>query len=164
MSHSHMPVQHLLKQVEIYKARKNSRDVRPEWVTAFIERVAELFEPLADDGRVGFDCQLLDDQWIIGLYLGSTEFVGGPDDGEVRYNNFQFDLHGLLDCFCEIDQFLWNAFPDLQTEAEASCARSSVMISGRVQEKPLRLRIYSIPPQDAGPGFREFNNGSRQPL
>jgi hypothetical protein len=157
-----MPVQHLLKQVEIYKSRKTQRDNRPEWVTEFIEQVAELFEPLSDDGRVGFDCQLLNDEWVIGLYLGSTELVGGPRDGQIRLNNFQFDLHSLIGSFCNIDSLIWDAIPAPAEEANSD-QRSSITVTGRVGENNLQLQIFSTPPSNASPGFRELADGTRQP-
>ena len=161
MSHSHMPVRHLLKQVEIYRSKREQRDVRPDWVTDLIERVADLFEPLADEGRVGYDCQLTDDRWVVEMFLGATEIVGGPRDGQSRYTNFQFDLHNLLDLFEEIDRFRWNSFPERSDDEGRP--RSSVMIDGRVGIHAVRLHVYSFPPDDAGPGFREFADGSVRP-
>ncbi|GAB4158844.1 MAG: hypothetical protein Tsb009_36080 [Planctomycetaceae bacterium] len=163
MSHSHMPVQHLIKQVELYKSRKNQRDVRPEWISELIEQVAELFEPLSEDGRVGFDCQFHEDQWIVGLYLGSTEYVGGPRDGQIRFQNFQFDLHTLLDYFESVETFYWNAIPDPLSEDETK-SRSCISISGNVMSHQIRLHIFSIPPKDASPGFREYLDGRCEPL
>lgn len=162
VSHSHIPVQHLLKQVELFKSRRESRTVRPEWLTAFIERIADLFEPLADDGRVGFDCRLLEDRWVVAMYLGATEIVGGPEDGELKFTNFQFDVHGLVDRFCEIDRLVWNAIPEAIV-GDADTPRSSITVDGRVEGNTLRLQVYAIPPNDAGPGFRKPIDGDRQP-
>ncbi|MGH7130251.1 MAG: hypothetical protein ACREIV_16900, partial [Planctomycetaceae bacterium] len=63
MSHSHMPVNHLIRQVELYRERRRERDVRPAAVTEFIEAAAELFEPLMEEGRVGFDCCAGEQRW-----------------------------------------------------------------------------------------------------
>ena len=162
MSHSHLPVQHLLKQVQIYKSQRNQRGARPDWLTAFIEDVAELFEPVDEEGRVGFDCQLVEDGWTVGLYLGGTEIVGGPRDGGSQHAGFQFELLTLLDRFSDIERFRWSVFPDCGEEPDAT-ALSFVTIEGRVQENWLRLRIYSVPHADAGPGFRQFPDGRREP-
>ena len=164
MTHSHMPVQHLLRQVEIYRSKRQQgeqADVRPAWMTAFIESIAGLFEPLADDGRAGYDCRMIDGTWVLEMYLGATEIVGGPDDGQLRYTNFQFDLNGLLDRFDTIDRFRWNAIPGAADDG--GIARSTVMVSGRVGENQMRMHVHSIPPDDAGPGFREDINGEREP-
>ena len=161
MSHSHMPVRHLLRQVEIYRSNREQRDVRPEWVTELIERVADLFEPLADEARVGYDCQLTEDRWVIEMFLGATELIGGPRDGQSRFTNFQFDLHNLLDLFATVDRFRWNSFPE-KLDDEGT-PRSSVMIEGNVDGNMVRLHIYSFPPEDAGPGFRELADGTVKP-
>ena len=163
MGHSHLPVRHLIKQVEIYRSTRSQRDVRPEWVTAFIERIADLFEPLADEGRVGFDCHLSEEGWTVGLYLGGTEIVGGPEDGESRYAGFQFDLLPLLDQFSEIERFRWSAFPDGSAGAVAA-SLAFVTIEGLVGDQRLRLRIQSTPPADAGPAFRQFPDGRIEPV
>jgi hypothetical protein len=155
-------VRHLLKQVEIYKSKRSQRDVRPEWVTAFIDEVAELFDPVADEGRVGFDCHLSEEGWSVGLYLGGTELVGGPRDGQSQHAGFQFDLLPLLDRFSEIERFRWSVFPEGREEGDAT-ALSFVTIEGRVRDNRLRLRIHSIPPADAGPGFRQFPDGRCEP-
>lgn len=136
--------------------------MRPDWLTTFIENVAELFEPVDDEGRVGFDCHLLDEGWTVSLYLGGTEIVGGPRDGQTQFAGFQFDLLPLLDRFSDIERFRWSVFPDGADEPNAT-ALSFVTIEGRFQENWLRLRIYAAPPADAGPGFRQFPDGRREP-
>lgn len=164
MSHSHMPVQHLLRQVEIYRSKRQQgeqADNRPEWMTALIESIADLFEPLADEGRAGYDCRIVDGRWVLEMYLGATEIVGGPEDGQLSYTNFQFDLHGLLDRFDAVDRFRWNAIPG--AAEEGGIARSTVMISGRVGENEVRMHVHSIPPADAGPGFRQTLDGEITP-
>ena len=158
MSHSHMPVKHLLKQVEIYKNKRRTRDRRPTWVTDFINEVAELFEPLRDVGRVGFDCQLAQDRWILAMYLGSTELVGGKHDGQARHTNFQFDLSALTEIFDSISQFCWDAFPD-GADDDSSNVHSLITVEGTIGTHPVILRLYSVPPTDAGPGFRQYPDG-----
>ena len=162
MSHSHMPVRHLLRQVEIYRSKREQRDSRPDWLTQFIEEAADLFEPLDDAGRVGFDCQLVEDRWVVEMYMGGTEIVGGPNDGEIRHAVFQLDLHAMLNRFEEVDRFRWNCIPESLDEDEGT-PRSSVMIDGRTGGNALRLHVYSFPPEDAGPGFREFEDGRVEP-
>lgn len=163
MSHSHLPVRHLLKQIEIYKSKRAQRGIRPEWLTTFIEDVAELFEPVADDGRVGFDCQLAEEGWTVALYLGGTEMVGGPEDGQSQYTGFQFDLLQLIDRFSEIERFRWSAFPE-GSDLHEGASLSLVTIEGVVGDQWLRLRIHSVPPTDAGPGFRQFPDGRRESI
>lgn len=160
MSHSHLPVQHLLQQVELYRSNRNNRDVRPEWLSRFIDRTADLFDPFHEVARVGFDCRLDEDGWEVGLYLGTTEIVGGREDGRSRLCNFEFDLNALIGQFSEIERFSWSAFPEAGDAALSP--HSFVTLSGFVDGNLLRLRIHSTPPTQVGPGFRQFPNGKRE--
>lgn len=157
MSHSHIPVKHLLKQVELYREKRHNRDVRPDWVTTLVDRVAELFEPLADVGRVGFDCQLADDHWCVGLFLGTTEVVGGPEDGRAQPANFEFNLRRLIGLFTKIEGLLWQAFPD-GAEGRTS-PHSVVTLEGVFEQNPVRVQLFSVPPDAAGPGLRQYTDG-----
>lgn len=155
-----MPVQHLLKQVEIYRARRQNRDIRPDWVTRLIERTTDLFEPLAELGRVGFDCRLEDELmggvWSVDLYLGSTEVVGGREDGRALPAGFDFDLQRLVALFDRVDRLIWKARP-------AEDDPSLVSLAGAVDDNPVQLQILAVPPADAGPGFRQYTDGSLEP-
>lgn len=144
--------------METYVAKQDSRDVRPRWLTEFINGVAEYFEPISGVGRVGFDCQLAEECWVVGMYLGATEAVGGARDGSLRFTNFEFDMGRLIRCFSRVDEFYLGAFPQPQAGIH-STARSYVTISGLVAGNALRVQIFAIPPQDAGPGLQEFPNG-----
>ena len=156
-----MPVQHLLKQVELYRSRRSQRDVRPAWVSGFVDKAAELFDPASDVARVGFDCRLAEDCWEVGLYLGSIEMVGGKEDGMNCKTPFQFDLGRLLELFSEVSKFSWVARPKAEQSAtDDPC--SLVLIEGLVGEAPLRVTIFSTPPRQAGPGLRQYPNGQRE--
>ncbi len=163
MTHSHIPIKHLLKQMKIYSYKRINRDLRPDWVTNVINDVAELFEPLAGLGRVGFDCQLSDDGWVVGLYLGSTETIGGKEDGIVRHTNYEIDLQQLIIRFDRLDEFCFGAFPS-PVGHECHQARSFVTLAGTIGEETLRLQIFSTPPNDAGPGLRQLPDGRCEPV
>ena len=160
MTHSHIPIHHLLRQVEDHRQRRQGRDIRPRWLTEFITGVAPLFEPLSETGRVGFDCQL-EDFWRVGMYLGSTEVIGGRNDGLSRPANFEIDVLKLLDRFTSVERFRWLALPEDGMEP-AGTALSCLSIHGAVDSHPVSLSVYSIPPYEAGPGFREYPNGERR--
>lgn len=160
MSHSHLPVQHLIKKVELQAgAPRPKRDVRPIWLTGFIEQVSDLFETYLEPGRVGFECQLDESRWQIGMFLGSAEFVGGSDDGRVQHLDFRFDLHRLYGLFQRVDKLQWNVFPpELETGEPQPC--SHLRIEGMIGTEPVLLRIYAFAPEDAGPGIRCKQNGT----
>jgi len=153
-----MPLKHLLKQVEIYRNKRKNRDLRPEWVLQLIDEVADLFEPLDEIGRVGYDCQLSEECWNIGMYMGSTEHMGGPQDGLSQNSNFDFNLNALMAKFTELHRLCWSATPDNNhSDGQQSC--SMITLEGTVQNEQVRLQLYSIPPQEAGPGFRCYADG-----
>ena len=160
MTHSHLPLQHLIKHLDEIRG---SRDPRPEWLTDMIDCVSELFEPLQDVARVGFDCALSDDRWEVGMYLGKTEKVGGADDGCAEFVNFQFDLSRLLRAFNLVERCEWNAIPQWG-EADFTPDASSILVEGYWEEHPVRLLIYAAPPEQAGPGLRHFPDGSWEPV
>jgi len=158
LSHSHIPVKHLLKQLEIYRSNRRNRDIRPPWLTELIERLSGLFEPADDVARVGFDCRWAEDGWELMLFLGRTEVVGGPQDGQTKLANFRLDLLTVLDNFSEVDHVEWHANP--QTPPRESEADPSLLeIRGLAEEESLTLLIFAAPPTEMGPGIRENING-----
>lgn len=162
MSHSHLPLQHLLKKIET-AGPSPRRNVRPAWMTELIDSVAELFEPFTDVGRVGFECRLTDDHWEVSMYLGKTEFVGGKADGEMKTVDFQFDLLKLNQLFTQIHVMTWSAFPGADgSEDRSEC--SFVSMDGIYRENTVRLRIFSAPPEQAGPGLRQHVDGTWEPV
>lgn len=162
LSHSHIPpINHLLKQVELHRARKQQRDNRPAWLTLFIDDVVDLFEPMsADVARVGFDARLEDEVWRVSLFLGTTEMVGGRNDGLNKFTNFEFNICGLLDQFKQLSEFSWTAIPEPDSDIVANAWLNAFGIT--TCDEPLRLEVFSVPPQYAGPGFHLFPNGVRR--
>ena len=155
MHHSHLLVHHLLKQLENHKRDRRERDRRPEWLNEFVQQIAMLFEPLSGVARVGYQCELTSDGWEARLYLGSTEVVGGREDGRSRLISFEFDFSKLAEEFTRLDEFRW----DVCTTSDGS-AGSFVTLRGLVDEHLICLKIYSRPPCDVGPAFRELPDGT----
>jgi hypothetical protein len=168
LSHAHLTIQHLLKQVELYSARRGKkRPSRPAWAEELIDQVAELFEPLTDVGRVGFDFQPNDERDEIGFYLGCTEIVGGRDDGERRHVNFQFDVLRLQSLFGHVERLVWNVLPEGEAPGDESADAtrfSFVVLDGRYHDHEVRLLIYGMAPDEAGPGLRQFADGTVEPV
>jgi len=166
LSHSHIPVKHLLKQLEIYRLNRQNRDIRPPWLTDLIGRLSELFDPVGDVARVGFECRLGEEAWELLLFLGSTEIVGGPEDGQTRLMNFRMDLRAVLDHFTEVEAVAWHAHPQTPRDDhdDEDAGDSSLQIRGRVEDEALNLMIFSAPPAGVGPGIREHQNGQVEPV
>ncbi|MFK7778578.1 MAG: hypothetical protein QM501_10790 [Gimesia sp.] len=160
MAHSHLPIQHLMKQMENYSSKQNNIKCRPAWLTSFVDEVAEIFNPTMDLGRVGFDCQFSEEFWEIGLFLGSTEIVGGQRDGQFTAAGFQYDLLQLLDRFESVNRFHFNFPEQADSESTNDTASAYITIEGHLADLELvRLNVYSIPPEAAGPGFRQSQDG-----
>lgn len=159
MSHSHLLVHHLLKQLENHKRDRRDRDRRPEWLNAFIHQTAALFEPLMGVARVGYQCELSPDGWEARLYLGSTEVIGGREDGQSRLISFEFDFARLSEGFTRLDEFRWNVC----SNSDGSTG-SFVTLRGLVDENVICLKIYSRPPRDVGPAFRLRTDGTLEDL
>lgn len=164
MSHSHLALQHLIRKIESPEYRQ-SRTTGPVWLADFVDQVAELFEPFVDVGRVGFECRPATDRWEISMYLGQTELIGGRDDGQTRAVAFQFDLLALSRLFSRVDQLQWNAFPAVASEDDSHPTEwSFINVIGLFADSVVRLKIYGTPPDGAGPGMRQFSDGSWEPV
>lgn len=157
MTHSHLPVQHLIKQVETFRARRESRDIRPDWLVDLIEDVADMFDP-SSDARVGFDCQMDEGRWVVGLFLGGTEIVGGRNDGLSKHTAFRFDIAALLNHFSMIEACGWESGED--GDGYTLMSGSRLEVEGLVEANRVCLRIFAISPEDVGPGFRRMPDGT----
>jgi hypothetical protein len=163
LSRSHLSARHLLQQIETDRSKRAKRDIRPQWLTALVESAAELFEPVAEVGRVGFDCRLDEQGWSATLYLGSVELVGGKTDGQAQRPGFQFDLKALLECFCRVDDVSWSVL-DHSDGQEDPGPQSLLSIDGCVGENFVRMEIHSTSPPPVGPGLRRLPNGRFKPI
>ncbi len=155
MAHSHLVMQHLLKQLELKSAQTNPREHRPEWLSNLILRWSSQFEPFGDDGRIGFICEPGEAGWMVRMYLGTTEIVGGRDDGEWRQPGFELNVAPFLNEFTRLDEFRWCV-----SAPTAEGSHSFVMLQGAVGEHVVQVKVYSRTPRDAGPAFRQHLDGT----
>jgi hypothetical protein len=164
VSQHHLPIEQFLSQKELAEQELSvaKRETRPEWMTHFIDSVADLFDPLIGVARVGFDCNFVEGTWVIGLYLGAYEIVGGRHDGEQRHINFEFDLQQLMAHFSKVSELVWSAYPSPRDNRSA-WARSYVTIAGMVANQPVRLQVFSVPPIHAEVGMRRYPDGRFEP-
>ncbi len=163
VSHSHIPIKHFLKQIETYTPNRGNRDVRPEWVTQLIDNVADLLVPLDGIARVGFDTLPEEELWVVRMYLGTTEIVGGPDDGEYRHVDFEVDLKELTNEFEQIHEIAFRALPGTERDGRFH-AQSKLVVHGLVCGNAVRMELCAVPPQEAGPGLKQFADGNFEPF
>lgn len=157
-----MSIEELLEQMEQYRLRREQRDYRPEWLRRFIEGAALLFEPLISVGRAGYDCQLDERGWLVSLYLGTTEIVGGPRDGQVDHVSFCLDLLRLQAMFSKLTRLEWYSVASTGdiTGAGARGLRSLVSVHGEVVGGgTVRLEILGVPPEVVRPGLHLRTDG-----
>lgn len=160
MAHSHLPIQHLMKQMENFNSESMNLNCRPLWLNSFVDEVADIFNPYEEVGRVGFDCQFTEECWEVGLFLGSTEIVGGERDGQFIAASFQFDLLQLLDRFESVNRFHFNFLEQIEAQSTCDPASAYITIEGHLADLELvRLNVYATPPEEAGPGFRKSRDG-----
>lgn len=160
MSHSHFPVRHFLQQIESDRANRTRRDIRPTWIVQLVEQTADLFEPLAGVGRVGYDCRVDEEGWRIDMFLGAIEVLGGPEDGRTRQPEFRFDIQPLLDRFTHVSDLSWNVFSGReQGEETAEPPRSYLAIDGLIDGERVRVKVLASSPAEVGPGIRELPGG-----
>jgi hypothetical protein len=160
LSHSHLAIRHLIRQIDEYAARRQGGRTIPDWLTGFIQHAAELFEPFRGMARPGFECAFVEARWEISIFLGKTERVGGPDDGAQSPVNFSFDVQRLIGLFDEIQSVRWNAFPDCGLCAEEQIDLSFLVAEGVVSGEPVALQVLAGPPEDAGPALKQYGDGS----
>lgn len=159
LSHAHLPVEHLIRQAELSRQRREQRDVRPAWLVAFIHGAAELFEPFSEVGRVGFSCVPDEQRWLVSLFLGEVETVGGRFDGGTRHHGFQLQLDRLAQQFTRVDQIRWEVYGDAEEGSERGSNGSCVVVDGVVDSHALRLQLFSRPPPEVGPALRKLPGG-----
>jgi len=159
LSHSHLAIRHLVKKLEMQEGRRSSKPSRPAWLSEFVDRFSQRFEPFSGVARVGYECMQSEGVWEIAIFLGELEIVGGADDGEMRPVNFRFNLKEIAGEFDEIRSLYWNAFPNSHVCFDSMADLSFLTIEGIVNSNPVRLQLHAGPPDSIGPGLREHQDG-----
>jgi len=159
VSHSHLAIRHLVRQLETSGPRKISKPQLPAWLVQFVEQFSERFEPFSGIARVGYQCLRSDDAWELSLFLGEHEIIGGPGDGERHSVNFRFDLFQLTRHFETVQNVSWNAFPNSSVCFEEIADLSFLTIEGIVQGERLRVQIHAGPSEPTGPAMRQYGDG-----
>lgn len=165
----------LLAQLDLPREARRTRDLRPLWLHDLTDCVADLFEPLAHAGRVGFECIPDQGRWNLSFYLAAAEHIGGPLDGHVEPINFSFNIAALMKCFERVDKCEWRVFPapesigfDGVSRTDIPNGLSSLHVRGIVMTEAglgevVAIDVHSLPPKAAGIGLKLFANGDIEP-
>jgi len=151
-----MSIDELLAQLQVHRETRRQRDYRPDWLKTFIQNAANLFEPLEGYGRAGFDCQLDERGWIVSMYLGATEIIGGSRDGHIEHASFRMNLDQLQLLFDKIHHFEWYSLADGPAANAPFDLRSLVAVHGVLSsgnDHQVRLEVLSVPPTVVKPGL-----------
>lgn len=150
-----MSPEELLHQLEQYESRRKIRDRRPKWLQHLIQQIADMFEPLRDVARVGYDCRMDEQGWLIRMYLGTTEIIGGPKDGQIEHASFRMDLQQLVALFEQVDRIEWYSVANAEPEEFDGQLRSLLSLVGQVSEgQRVQLELLASPPRYAPTGLR----------
>lgn len=150
-----MSIEELLQQMEDYRARREQRDHRPEWLRRFVISAADMFEPLSNVGRVGYDCQADERGWTVCMYLGTTEIIGGPKDGQIEHAGFVIDIKQLMEMFQQVHRFEWYSLSNENDERFNEATRSLLTIHGDVEDGFVQLELLACPPKYVAPAIRK---------
>jgi hypothetical protein len=154
-----MSPEELLHQLEEYESRRARKDRRPKWLKHFIEQIAELFEPLRDVARAGYDCRMDEHGWLIRMYLGTTEIIGGPKDGQIEHASFRMDVQQLIQLFEHVDRLEWYSVANAEPEDFDGHVRSLLSVVGTLGDgQKIQLEMLASPPRYAPPGMRHTAN------
>lgn len=154
-----MSIEELLQQMEDYKARRDERDHRPDSLKDFVHQAADVFEPLSSVGRVGYDCQADERGWTVCMYLGTTEILGGPKDGQIEHAGFVIDLKQVMQLFQEVHRFEWYSLSNENDARFNEATRSVLTVHGDVDDAGfVQLELLACPPKYVGPGVRKDVN------
>jgi len=154
-----MSIEELLQQMEDYRTRREQREHRPDWLQDFIRNAARLFEPLSTVGRVGYDCQADERGWTVTMYLGTTEIIGGPKDGQIEHAGFGLDVQQLMAMFQTIHRFEWFSISNESDDRFNESTRSVLSLRGELAEEGfVQLELLASPPKYVGPGIKKDAN------
>lgn len=156
-----MSIDELLQQMQDYQTRREQKDHRPQWLRDFIRTAAETFEPLEFSGRVGFDCQLGEQTWIVTMYLGTTEIIGGPKDGQIDHVSFRVDMTRLTGLFNRIQRLEWYSVSNQNDDRFNDSTRSLISIVGTLSdEQTIQLELLATPPKYVGAGLKKHHHSN----
>ena len=159
--HEYMSPEQLLQQLEEYESRRRQKDRRPDWLKALIEQVAELFDPLTDVARAGYDCRLDEHGWLIRMYLGTSEIIGGPKDGQIEHASFRLDIHRLLTVFESVERLEWYSVSNADREEFDGEIRSLLSMTATAEAgHRIQLELLGSPPRYVPSGVHLTDSGA----
>ncbi len=159
MSHSHLSLRHFILQLDSNRSDGPRGVQLSEWLQSFIQEAAECFEPDRESARAGYVCSCVNDGWMVQLFLGLTEVVGGPEDGASIPAGFRFDLEAARSLFDEVGDVFLDGTSDKSSQTDDLMGETMAAIAGKVGGHSVTLEVLHRPPADMGPGLLQYTDG-----
>ena len=110
------------------------------------------------EARVGYEVNQEPDFWSVTVFVGTTEIVGGEQDGRTDYVSFRVDICGIARAFDSISRSEWVVVPT-PSDWLRVLDHSFFVLDGIWQGQAVRLTITATPPEEMGPGMRKYPDG-----
>ena len=127
----------------------------PKWIQELADATALQIIPVDSLAPIGCHFCLADGVWEITLFVGSTEVVGGSQDGQVHHARFNLDVQAVCRLFSTVGEISWQAHP----LGDGDELGPNVAIEGEYAKHSVRLRILAFPPQKFPSGRRAVTFG-----
>lgn len=162
MTQPHHSVNHFIQQLDSKDNSRRRKPQMPSWLKSFIWQTTEHFDPIGCSARAGYIVAQEENRWVVRLFLGETEVVGGPQDGAILPTAFTFDLEAVRQHFETIHRMEWNGLPS-DSLPEQSRDDATISIDGTVCGLDVRLLVDLRSPADLGPGLKRHSDGTLLP-
>ncbi len=130
----------------------SNRIVPPRWIERLGQLTSRAFHSSGLLAPIGCHFHQNDEldgsQWEVTLFVSSTEFFGGPNDGKVVASRFMLDLKEVLEAFDAVDSLYWQT----HVMAEDDQLGPHIGVEGEFEGNAVWLRITAEPPAQFQPG------------
>ena len=124
----------------------------PQWIAKLGHLISQGFHSSGTLAPIGCHFHQNDElegsQWEVTLFVSSTEFFGGPNDGKVAVSRFMLDLKEVLLAFDVVDSVYWQT----HMMAEDDQVGPHIGVEGDFEGNAVWLRITAEPPAQFQPG------------
>ena len=104
---------------------------------------------------VSGDSQADERGWTICMYLGTTEIIGGPKDGQIEHAGFVIDIKQLMEMFQQVHRFEWYSLSNENDQRFNETTRSLLTVHGEVEDGFVQLELLACPPKYVAPAIRK---------
>ena len=126
--------------------------IPPEWLDRLANLISQAFHAADLLAPVGCHFRRPNEskrpQWEVTLFVSSTEYFGGPQDGQLTVSRFMLDLRAVVTTFDAVESFYWQA----HSMADDDQLGMHIGVKGAFEGHAVWLRITAEPPSQFQPG------------